>query len=163
MANQNHSARSVLLALGMGDFNATGCIATMFMAPAQTDPQMTQVIMITKYMQQTMAMMGATQPVTGTIDDDWAPYFAALTSAPWVQVSWFELARMLLDAKGRGMTFQANYDRVGGKPYTVSLSGLADFIPAVPSFLPDVPGGLITYAVGGYLLWRHLRKRKGSR
>ena len=40
-----------------------------------------------------------------------------------------------------------------------AMSGLFD----TPSFLPDVPGGLVTYIVGGLLAWHYLfRKKKAA-
>ncbi len=147
--DQGNSARSILLKLGMGDYNATMVISYLFMAPAQTDPQMAQIILLTKHLQQAMREMGCALPVTGSIDAQWGPYFTAVCGADWPDLPWAEIGRMVLAAKARGKRLQPQ-----GITITVGKGGL----DGVFDSLPKVPGGLLTYAVGGYLLWRHMKK-----
>ncbi len=150
--NQHNSARSILLALGMGDYNATMVISYLFMAPAQTDPQMAQIILLTKHLQSALVAMGVQLPVTGSIDAQWAPYFAKVCGEGWPDLPWAEIGRMVLAAKARGQRLKPQ-----GITITVEKGGLDGIVDS----LPKVPGGLLTYAVGGYLLWRHM-KRKGA-
>lgn len=142
------SARSILLSLGVGDYNATTIIPMLFYGPAQTDPQLTQSVLLVKHMQRMMQSMGAKAVVTGTIDSTWEPYFIAIAGPQWTSVPWFDIARSLLEFKDRGQRFKLNYD--GGRQ--IDLSG--------DSLLPDLPGGMITYAAlaaGAFLLLKKKR------
>ncbi len=150
-SNQGNSARSILLALGMGDFNATMVIQYLFLAPAQTDPQMAQIIMLTTHLQEAMVAMGAPVRVTGSIDGAWAPYFDRVCGRHWQDLPWAEIARMVIAAKARGQ-------RIDPQGATITIQRGA--LDGVLDSLPTIPGGIFTYAVGGYLLWRHM-KRKG--
>jgi hypothetical protein len=147
--DRGHSARSILLALGMGDYNATMVIPYLFMAPAQTDPQMAQIILLTEYLQKALRQMGAPLPVTRSIDAQWAPYVSAVAGRSWPDLPWAEIARYVLEAKARGKKLAPQ-----GITITVGRGGLDGALDS----LPKVPGGLFTYAVGGYLLWRHMKK-----
>lgn len=147
--NQNNSARSILLKLGMGDFNATMVIAYLFMAPAQTDPQMSQIIMLTKHLQNAMKTMGVALPATGSIDAQWAPYFEAVCGSDWPDLPWAEIGRMVIAARARGKTL---------KPEGITITMERGGLDGIADSLPKIPGGLLTYAVGGYLIWRHMKK-----
>lgn len=149
MFDKGNSARGLLLALGMGDYNATMVISYLFMAPAQTDPQMAQIILLTEHLQRAMKRMGAPLPVTGSIDASWAPYFKAVAGSNWPDLPWAEIARHVLEAKARGKKLAPQ-----GITITVERGGLDGVLDS----LPKVPGGLLTYAVGGYLIWRHMKK-----
>jgi len=149
--DRGNSARSILLALGMGDFNATMVIQYLFMAPAQTDPQMGQIVLLTRHLQEAMQAMGCQLPVTGSIDGAWEPYFVALVGHHWRDMPWAEIARMVIDAKARGR-------RLEPKGATITIQRGA--LDGVLDSLPQIPGGLFTYAVGGYLLWRHMKRKR---
>jgi hypothetical protein len=151
-ATNNASVRSILAGLGIGDVNANMIIPYMFMAPAQTDPQMAQIIILTKHLQRMMQSMGAQAVVTGTIDKAWAPYFQAIGGDSWSEVVWFDVARTLIDAQRSGMKLSTPTD---GRE--VALSGHGSFGIWTPFGLPEVPGGVITYVVGAYLIYRHLK------
>jgi hypothetical protein len=156
MRHDEHNTRRILLDLGIGDFNATMVLPYMFMGPAQTDPAMAQVKLITKAMQRYMIGMGATWLTpTGIINDDTAHCLHALVGPHWNQTTWQELAKSLIIAKGNGKRLHKRYNATN----PVDLSGLSGhastgFIPDLPS----VPGGIVTYAVVGYLLYRHFKK-----
>lgn len=98
--SKGYSARSLLLALGMGDFNATQVIMYLFMAPAQTDPQMAQIILLTRHLQMAMVKMGVPLPVTGSIDARWASYFQRIVGPNWIDTSWADIVKTVLAKKG---------------------------------------------------------------
>lgn len=150
MSNADFNTRQLLLDLGIGDFNATMILPYLFMGPAQTDPAMAQVQLLTKAIQRQLIVMGATwiKP-SGTIDDPTAHCFHALMGPHWNQTTWGELAKAILVAKGNGKKFR----RPVGPSQPVQLAGLGSFPEA-----PSVPGGIITYAVVGVLLFRHFWK-----
>lgn len=149
MLPNTNSARDILLSLGMGDFNATMVIPYLFWAPAQTDPQMGAIVMLTRHLQIMMRKMGAPLSVTGSIDANWAPYMAQVAGPHWMDKSWAEISRDLINARSS----KRNLKPVG-KAILVPQSALS----GITDSLPQIPGGLFTYAVGGYLLWRHMRK-----
>lgn len=142
----DHSIRSLLLRLGIGDFNATMIVPTMFYGPAQTDPDLTQSKLLVKAMQQAMIEMGATwiRPI-GRLDQNTASCLHVLCGPSWNDKPWFELVTALLDAKDAGKSFKQPPSATG-----VELSGLPD--------VSAIPGGYLTLALGAFLGWRYLKK-----
>lgn len=152
MARDEHNTRRLLLDLGIGDYNATMVLPYMFMAPAQTDPAMAQVQLLTNAMRMNMRAMGATWVAQrGAIDDSMAFCLHALVGPHWNEITWGELVNALLIARRKGQRFSRAY---GIGPQTVELGGMG-FLPD----LPDVPGGLLTYGLVGFLLYRHFTKK----
>lgn len=148
-------ARAALNEIGVGDFNATLVIPIMFMGPAQTDPGMTQVQVLLKAMQTTMQRMGADHLVaTGRLDRATASCLQAIVGHDWLERPWFEIVDGLIVAKRAGQRFRRTYGDVDGSA-PVELSGLG----LLPN-LPDVPGGIVTVAIGAFLLYRHFKKGK---
>lgn len=146
MPKTENNTRRMLLELGIGDFNATMILPYMFMGPAQTDPAMAQVQLLVKAMQRQMIAMGATWiRASGKIDIDTAHCLQELAGPHWNQTTYVELVNAILIAKRNRKTF-AKGDHVGAQ-------GIG-FLPD----LPDVPGGIITYGIVGYLLYRHFKK-----
>lgn len=145
---EGHNTRRLILELGIGDFNATMILPYMFMGPAQTDPMMASVRLMTAAIQRQMITMGAAwvKP-TGVIDELTAHCLHVLVGPHWNEVTWQEIITALLDAKKSGRKF--------AKPYTSSMPTLSGI--GLPD-LPDVPGGLLTYGIVGYLLYRHFKK-----
>lgn len=150
-SQDTRDVRAILHELGIGDFNATMIIPLVFMAPAQSDPDMTQVKLLTKAMQRVMQQMGAAQVIAhGRIDQATADCLHALVGPAWNGVTWFDLAKRLILARRRGEKFTPTSDPA---PWSTKLGGLG----LLPN-LPDVPGGLVTVGLGAYLLYRHFTK-----
>jgi hypothetical protein len=135
-ATQN--VRSILGALGIGEFNATMIIPYMFIPPATTDPGMAQIILLTTHIQDVLGL-----PVTGQIDEVTAEALRNLIGRGWTRVSWNEIAQAALAA------------RVGFRPPLPSRSRAQ----AVGD-LPDVTsvGGIATLAVFAVGAWWLLKK-----
>lgn len=143
MDRGGNSARSILLSLGMGDFNATMVIPYLFMAPAQTDPQMSQIIMLTRHLQSVMKSMGCPLSVTGTFDTNWAPYVAKVVGRDWLNVPWSEICQEVIAAKNRRMSLA---------PVGVAMAPMS-------GFADSIPGGKTTlYVLGAFLLYRHFKR-----
>lgn len=148
MSKTSPTARELLLALGVGQFNATQVIPYLFIAPATTDPKAGQIIILVQNLQQELNRQGAGLQITGYLDEPTAGVLEQLVGPGWEQMSWFMNIDAVLKARGSGaLQVAPAMDR--GMP--MAVGGPLDF-------LPDVPGGLVTYAVAGYLLWRHFRK-----
>lgn len=146
----NANSRAILAELGIGDFNATLLIPNMMIAPAQTDPSMASVKLLTRAMQKTMQKMGAPVIASGTIDQNTAYCLHALAGPQWNDTVWFDLAKRLIAARDRGLRFNLHYGAVGGRP-PVELSGISDLLPDIPN-LPFI-------AIGAYLAYRYFKKR----
>lgn len=154
---ENANVRDVLLRMGIGDFNATMCIPIMFMGPAQTDPDLTPVKLVTKAMQRIMQSMGAQIGAWGRIDQQTADNLSALAGPHWSENPWFELCTRLLDAQKSGLRFHP----VLSSDNPVELSGMG-LLPE----LADVPGGLVTVALGlgaAYYFFKHQPRRTKKR
>lgn len=151
--NKGNSARSILLGLGMGDYNATMVIQYMFIAPAQSDPQMPPIIMLVKHLQRVLCSMGVNLPVTGSVDGSWAAVLAKICGPSWHNIPWAEIARMIMVAKQNGVSLSPQMTPQPAKDVPADLQGVLDS-------LPSVPGGLLTYALGGFLLYRHFKKAR---
>ncbi|HEY4266733.1 MAG TPA: hypothetical protein VGM94_00945 [Galbitalea sp.] len=152
----NRNVRSLLKQLGVGDFNATMMVQDSFSAPATSDPKSPQIILMVKRIQEHLGV-----PVTGYLDDDTADALAQVVGPGWMSLPWIDNVSTLL-ARTSSAT--------GAPPYSVQavkrlrptppdphlLNSLEGFL----DFLPDVPGGIITYAVAGYFVYRHFSKKR---
>jgi hypothetical protein len=157
MSRPTLNARELLTGIGVGHFNTTLLIPYMFIAPATTDPKSPQTILIVNAVQKTLFDMGATDvPLSGRLDEPTARALAQVTGPNWERTSWGGNIAAILRNKASGVSLRALPEDVGqpiGQP--VATGDVLDF-------LPDVPGGIFTYAVAGFLLYRHLT-RKGRR
>lgn len=148
------SARSLLVSLGIGQFNATGVIPFMMFAPATTDPKSPAVVLLVQHLQRLLFGMGAHDVVeNGHLDEPTAHALEHVVGPGWERMTWAKNVAAVLAARERGVRIVHPVTEHPGMP--VAVAGPLDF-------LPDVPGGALTYAVAGFLLWRHLAKKKGT-
>jgi hypothetical protein len=162
MAIDKNTVRNMLLELGVGDFNATMAIPYMFIAPRATDPSAVQLIVVIEQIQQALGAMGAPGIVpNGSMDDATGNALATLLGPEWIAMPYYEIIRSVVAAE------RANYQFV--TPATtavpgvaVPMSGLGDTLSAIPDAigLPSVPGGVLTYGLGAYLLYKHFKKAR---
>lgn len=149
------TARELALAIGIGGFNATLMPPFMPLSPATTDPKSPTVILIVRHLQKVLFELGATDVQnTGYIDT--ATYYALeqLLGPSWMRMSWAENIGAVVDAMRTGTQLSpAEHPVTDGVP--VATSGTLDF-------LPEVPGGMFTYAIGAYLLYRALRAKRSA-
>lgn len=157
MHPRQHNMRALLRAIGVGDFNATQMIQTMFISPRATDPDMPPVILLTKHIQETLQGMGAQIDVTGVLDDPTADALDQVSSPEWLEDTWGNLVEDVVTAKEQGMTFpQVIMDTAAAPAPTGGLSGLVDSLPAIP-------GGGFTYAAGALAAFYYFVIRKKKR
>ncbi len=151
---QQRTSRELALAIGIGGFNATSVVQTMMQSPATTDPKMPPVVMLVRHLQKALFELGATDvPNTGYIDTATYEALEQLLGPSWMRMSWAEAVGAVVDAKASKTQLSPSmHPADDGVP--VATSGVLDV-------LPDVPGGMFTYAIGAYLIYRALRK-KGS-
>lgn len=149
MSAADNNVRHQLLELGIGDFNATLIVPTMFYGPAQSDPGLTPVKVLVRALQRTMREMGATWVVSsGELDAASATCLKAVAGPRWGEMPWYELTQKLLDAKRAGKRFEAL-----GAARGVALAGFQDgVVTSIGSVVGAAIGGLIVY---------HLMKKKG--
>lgn len=153
MTKQN--SRDLLTAIGMGQHNATQAIPYMMVAPAVTDPKTPMVINMVRLVQQQLYQMGASDVAnTGYLDAPTAAALLRVTGPNWERMSWAQNIQAVLGARDRGMSLAAPVVATTA-PMPMAVSGPLDF-------LPDVPGGLVTYGLVGYLLYRHFSKRRSA-
>lgn len=150
---RQHNMRALLRAIGVGDFNATMVIPYMFFSPRATDPAAPQIIILTKALQKSIIAMGAPIHVTGVLDDDMANALDVIGSPEWLDDTWGNLVEDVVAAQQNGYQYPQPVVVV---PPAVQPTGLAGAL----DFLPDVPGGMLTYGVAAYFLYRYLQKRK---
>jgi hypothetical protein len=150
MSKPNKNARDLLTQIGIGHFNATMIMPYMFIAPATTDPKSSQTILMVQAVQRALFMLGATDvPMSGRLDAPTARALAAVVGPNWERTTWSGNISAVLSAQENGVSL-AEPEPPPGVP--VAVGGPLDF-------LPDVPGGLVTYAVGAYFLYRHLTRK----
>lgn len=161
MANMTNS-RDLLTAIGVGQFNATMVIPYMMIAPATTDPKAGQIILLVQHIQKALFDMGAHDvPMSGRLDVATARALEQVVGPGWERTTWGGNVAAILAAKQMGMALgpgsaMGAYEGdglVAGRALTSPLSGPLDF-------LPDVPGGILTYGVAAYFLWKHFSKRR---
>lgn len=149
---QPRNSRELLTDLGVGRFNATMMIEPLMMSPSTTAVESAPIMLMVQHLQQNLNQMGASPPIptSGVLDEQTAYYLAQVAGADFLHLSWFEVCRRVVGAKRRGVRLSDTKKvRIKAKP-----QGIGSFD------LPDVPGGAITYAVGTYLLYRALIKKK---
>lgn len=150
------TSRDLLNAIGMGQHNATQAIPYLMIAPSVTDPKTPMVINMVRMVQQQLYQMGWTDVAdSGYLDAPTAAALLEVVGPNWERMSWAQNIQAMLGARDRGM-----------RP-TAAAAAPVDAMPVAVSgpldFLPDVPGGLITYGVVAFLLYRHFTKRGGAR
>lgn len=152
---QQRTSRELALAIGIGGFNASSVVQTMMQSPATTDPKMPPVILLVRHLQKALFELGATDVAnTGYIDTATYNALAQLLGPSWMRMSWAENVGAVVDAKATHTQLSPEMQPADdGVP--VATSGVLDF-------LPDVPGGMLTYAIGAYLLYRAMRKKRAA-
>lgn len=153
MPRVQHNTRALLLALGMPDFNAGMCLIVMMQAPSTTDPDMPPVILITRQIQLALNQMGAGIPVSGQLDQDTDDFLRPLCGDGYLARPWYSICEAVISAMNRGTNLsRAQMDNGAMEQAVAGFDG--------PLGLPEIPGGIFTYAVAGYLLYKHLKKGK---
>lgn len=150
------TSRDLLKALGITDHNATTIIQYMMIAPATTDPKSPQIIMLVRALQRVLWDLGATDiQNTGELDPPTARALRLVAGDDWMRAPWSVSVSSTLSARDIGMRLSPSPNMMA--PAT---SGVPVAVSGPLDFLPDVPGGLLTYAVAGWLLYRHFWKRR---
>jgi hypothetical protein len=152
------TSRDLLVAIGMGQHNATQAIPYLMIAPATTDPKTPMVINMVRLIQQVLYQLGATDVAdTGYLDPPTARALRLVTGPNWERMPWASSITAVIGARDRGMLLSPASSGAAMAPaMPVAVSGPLDF-------LPDVPGGILTYAVAGYFLYRHFSKARSAR
>lgn len=148
------TSRSLLEAIGVGHFNSTMMIQDMMIAPAVTDPKSPQIILIVRHVQKALHALGASDvPNSGRLDAPTAAALERLVGPDWLRMSWGANIQAIVNAQTMGtrLDVPVREDMDVGMP--IAVSGPLDF-------LPDLPGGLFTYAVVGYFAYRFITKGK---
>lgn len=154
MDYQPKNSRDLLTALGVGSFNATMLIETLMMTPAATEAGSAPVMLLVQHIQLVLQQLAPTSGVSaqGVIDAPTDLVLRRIAGEKWLFRTWFDVARMVVAAQRKGM--RVDVPRVAAAPPRTDAIGLFDL------GLPDVPGGIVTYGVGAYLLYRALKKRR---
>jgi len=154
---EKNTVRELLLNLGVGDFNATAAIPYMLLAPRTLDPSMVQMLVVIKKLQEQLASMGAPGIVpNGIFDDATSNAIKAIVGPEWLAMPFYETVRATNKAEARGYTFPAPVP--ASSPGPVATSGILDVVPDTLG-LPSVPGGVVTYGIAGWFLYKLLKKR----
>lgn len=155
MSKPQKSVRGLLTAIGIGHFNATMIIPYMFIAPATTDPKAGQIILLVEHVQKALYNLGATDvAISGRLDPATARALRQVAGDDWERMSWGGNVAAIVNAQeGGGMMFAPEDGSDAPAPQAMAIGGPLDF-------LPDVPGGLLTYGLAAFLLYRHLKRRR---
>ena len=141
MASNTYSARSIALALGLGETQATLSIGQMNRAPRSSDPDSASTVTIIKGMQRGLNSLGCGLPVTGHIDPKTAACMTHLSGPLWRTKSWLDLGKDLVNAKDNGRKMSprkavGSYDGLGGADVVSSL-GLLFSVVAIGFILAN--------------------------
>ncbi len=149
------TGRELLSRLGMGHFNITMTIPYLWIAPAATDPKAAQIILIVEKVQRVLNQMGAGIIDTGYLDLGTAKALVTVVGERWMSIPWAQVISAVLNAREAGLWI-SDTDTGTDAELVFPTQGVSGFIPG----LPDVPGGLLTYGIVGYLLYRHFSKKR---
>lgn len=154
-----HSVRNLLLAIGVSRTAAAMVTPNMYQAPAVSDPKSPHIMVVVGHLQDALNTMGYQLTRTGYLDLPTAHAMSDIVGPGWERMTWADNIAAVLAAKKQPGIQMASRALASAQVPDVTLAGITgadlNFVP----FLPDVPGGVITYAVGGYLLYRMLKKR----
>lgn len=151
---KERTGRQMLIDLGIGQFNATMVIPYLWIAPAATDPKASQIILIVEKIQRALDRMGANVAITGYVDLPTAKVLSKIAGDRWMTMPWASTISAVLSARDAGLTLEDPEPEIYVP--NVGVSGMSG-IPGIPG-LPDVPGGIVTYGIAAYLLYRHFKK-----
>ncbi len=116
-----HTARALLLSLGMGNFNITGVIPHLFQPVAATDSCSPDLMLLVEALQNNLNAMGAGLAVTGQIDVATAYCLRQITGKEWPVMHWHEIVTAVVNARERGFVFKKRPAEVArGQPVDVS-------------------------------------------
>lgn len=153
MTDTKQTSRELLTAIGVDEHNATQIIQYLMMSPAVIDPKTPPSILLLESLQRVLYQMGATDVVnSGFVDPPTARALRMITGPNWERQTWATNLSAVLRARDRGQRLDAVV-AARSQAMPLAVSGPLDF-------LPDVPGGLVTYGVVGYLVYRYLTKRR---
>lgn len=150
------NGRTLLRAIGVGGMQSNIILPYLFVTPATTDPRMSQIILLVKYLQLQMISMGAQIEAGGYLDNATAAAIQQIAGPGWEQRTWADVCQAVLKAKEGGTTWKEDpklYTTSNFGPSKMTLGGALDF-------LPDVPGGLVTYAIAGVVGYHIYKNRK---
>ena len=147
---QPKTSRDLLLDLGVTSYNATMLIETLMMAPATTEAAAAPTMLLVGHIQEVLNELGADLVPNGYIDAPTAMALATISGKGFLHRSWFDVVKDVVVAKRCGCV-KIHPPRARA-PNPQTPQGALDF-------LPDVPGGLLTYAAGGLVLWHFLSKK----
>ena len=153
MTYDQNNVRSLLEKLGVGHFNATMMIEDSFIAPATSDPNSPQIILMVRALQKKLGV-----PISGVLDDATADALAARVGPGWMSLSWGDNIATVLAQQAKIPPYSVTAQRML-RP-TPPDPNLMSSLEGVFDFLPDLPGGVIAYGVIGYLAYRYLQKRR---
>ncbi len=143
--------RTLLLALGLGEFNTTMVIQWLWVAPATTDPKSQPIILMVAGIQKQLGL-----PMSGYIDQPTASALRRLIGPGWMHLPWATVVEAVLAGGRAPAPVSTGRTKFVKDPHMArSMEGLGE----MPFGLPDVPGGILTYGVAAYLLYRHLKKK----
>lgn len=152
------SIRNLLLALGVSRTAASMITPNMVQSPAVTDPKSPHIMMVVGHIQDVLNGCGYRLARTGYLDAPTADALEHTVGPGWERMTWADvIAGVLATARMPAVT---NPRLAASQVPDVTFADSGDGLGGMPLGLPDVPGGLVTYAVAGYLLYRHLKKRK---
>lgn len=152
---QPKTSRDLLTDLGVGRFNATMLIETLMMAPATTEAGSAPVMVLVQHIQAVLQQLAPKAGIsaTGVIDRPTDIVMRQICGDDWLYRTWFDVTRMVVSAKQKGTRINVETLQ-SAAPAEPQLAGLG-FLD-----LPDVPGGLVTYGVVGFLLYRAFKKKR---
>lgn len=159
MSLDKHNVRALLLDLGVGDFNATMAIPYMFIAPRTTDPAAVQLLVVVEKIQAALLNMGATDVIpTGVLDNVTAKALRQVCGPEWLAMPYYEIVRCVVKAEQNDHKFIQPSIFTGPGPE--ATEGWSDIVfNTQPPFLPNVPGGVLTYGIGAWFLWKYFKKK----
>lgn len=151
-----NTARNLLVSLGFGQFNATQVIPWLFTQPATSDPKQPAVMMLVGKLQQQLNLCGAGIAESSYLDLPTASALTTIVGDRWETMPWADTIAAVLSAVRNGVQIGHNSGVGLGATYERRAGSLGAF------GLPDVPGGIVTYGVAAFFLYRYLKKRKGA-
>jgi len=152
--------REMLLAAGIGEFNATMSIPYMYFLPSTTDPYAQGVIQIVEGLQNLLNARGLLVPIDGWMGPETINAVMRYAGASWRDKSWMQIYGDVLRGQlAPGFAPPEPTDELAGY---IEETGLGDLTTAVTDLVTS-PIGLVAGGALAYLLWRSKKRPNPAR
>lgn len=165
---RGNDTRALLMAFGLGSWQAQMAAQSIFFIPRTTDPDAQVTIMLVNAVQYGLQELGAPIRQSGELDTDTVKYLIQLLGPNWHAKSFAQILDALLSARAHGRSLApapaapvGEYVQMSGYPLESVLKPFEPAAASVQTFYIEHPIATLAIAGGAVVMllkWRARRK-----